>query len=61
MPGSSRGRGSRAAGWFADHLAQRGNDQMKSVILQNGIKGWVAGGDEYTRWMDEYEEKVWSA
>ncbi|KAI9882353.1 MAG: hypothetical protein M1823_005896 [Watsoniomyces obsoletus] len=57
---SSRGRGPRGAGWFVDHLTQRGNSQMKSLVLQNGIKGWVASGEEYTKCMDEYEKTVWS-
>ncbi|KAH8688905.1 Rhodanese-like domain-containing protein [Phaeosphaeriaceae sp. PMI808] len=28
---SSKGRGTRAAGWFADYIADQGDDQMKSL------------------------------
>ncbi|KIX01134.1 uncharacterized protein Z518_10200 [Rhinocladiella mackenziei CBS 650.93] len=67
--GSSRGRGTRAAGWLADfieeHLpsAPTSGDEapwvVKSAILQGGIKAWVAGGEEYVSWMDGFEENVW--
>jgi arsenical-resistance protein 2 len=57
--GSSRGRGSRAAGWFSDHIEDRQDAKMKSVILQGGIKGWVAAGEEYTALMDGYEPSKW--
>ncbi|KAK4222185.1 arsenical-resistance protein 2 [Podospora fimiseda] len=57
--GSSRGRGSRATGWLADHIAQDGNTEMDSLALVGGIKGWAAAGEEYVEWMDEYDEKVW--
>ncbi|KIY02786.1 uncharacterized protein Z520_01251 [Fonsecaea multimorphosa CBS 102226] len=58
--GSSRGRGTRAAGWLADYIAdQKGRAQLESVILEGGIKGWVSGGEEYTRWMDGFEAEAW--
>ncbi|EXJ73270.1 uncharacterized protein A1O5_03030, partial [Cladophialophora psammophila CBS 110553] len=63
--GSSRGRGSRAAGWLADYIADANEKArptgpvLESVILKGGIKGWVNGGEEYTRWMDGFEEEVW--
>ncbi len=57
---SSRGRGTRAAGWFADYLSDRGDDDMQSLVLVNGIKGWATAGPEYTEWMDEYDESAWS-
>ncbi|EEY18397.1 conserved hypothetical protein [Verticillium alfalfae VaMs.102] len=40
--GSSLGRGSRAAGWLGDQIAEKGDTQMRSVILRGGIKGCVA-------------------
>ncbi|KAK4186198.1 Rhodanese-like domain-containing protein [Podospora australis] len=58
--GSSRGRGSRATSWLADHIAKEGDTEMKSLALEGGIKGWAASGPEYVEWMDEYDEKVWS-
>ena len=63
--GSSRGRGSRAAGWFADYIndQQQKNDinstTMESYILEGGIKGWATAGEEYVEMMDEYEVSVW--
>ncbi|KAF3143407.1 hypothetical protein TWF703_010821 [Orbilia oligospora] len=58
--GSSAGRGTRAAGWFADHIDDKGDTEMKSVILEGGIKGWVKGGNEYTETMIGYAEEAWS-
>ncbi|KAI9792099.1 MAG: hypothetical protein M1816_003081 [Peltula sp. TS41687] len=57
--GSSRGRGPRAAGWFEDHIRLRGDGSMKSWVLLEGIKGWAGAGSDFTRLMDEYDEKVW--
>lgn len=60
VEGSSAGRGTRAAGWFADYISEKQDDRMKSLVLTGGIKGWVAAGREYVEWMDEYEEGVWA-
>ncbi|KIV81874.1 hypothetical protein PV11_04024 [Exophiala sideris] len=69
--GSSQGRGTRAAGWLADLIAHKskststpksestGDFVLESVILKGGIKGWVKGGAEYTKWMDGFDESVW--
>jgi len=57
---SSRGRGTRAAGWFGDYLADHGDREMQSVILFEGIKGWATAGHEYTEWMDEYDASKWA-
>ncbi|KAH6866000.1 hypothetical protein AA0119_g12969 [Alternaria tenuissima] len=56
---SSKGRGNRAAGWFADYIADQGDEQMKSLALAEGVKGWATAGDEYVQWMIEYDAKVW--
>jgi arsenical-resistance protein 2 len=58
--GSSRGRGNRAAGWFADYIAEKGDTDMRSSALEEGIKGWATAGDEYVKFMDEYKEEVWT-
>ncbi|KXJ86163.1 Rhodanese-like domain-containing protein [Microdochium bolleyi] len=58
--GSSTGRGTRAAGWFQDHIDSQGGEQMRSVILKGGIKGWVAGGTEFTEEMDGFDEGAWN-
>lgn len=59
IAGSSRGRGNRAAGWFADYIKEQNNTEMESYTLGEGIKGWATGGDEYARMMDEYDDTVW--
>ncbi|KAL2129748.1 hypothetical protein VTI74DRAFT_7338 [Chaetomium olivicolor] len=58
--GSSTGRGSRATGWLADHLASVGDKEMQSLALFGGIKGWAAAGDEFVEWMDGYDAAVWA-
>ncbi|KAH8700205.1 Rhodanese-like domain-containing protein [Talaromyces proteolyticus] len=57
--GSSRGRGVRAAGWFADYLEEQQDTTLQSLVLEGGVKGWVAAGPEYTELMSEYDESVW--
>lgn len=32
-----------------------------AVVLAGGIKGWVAGGKEYTDLMDNYDPGHWTA
>lgn len=62
ISGSSRGRGSRAAAWFRDHIEAEGKSStVQSVILEGGIKGWVAGGEEFTEMMEGYDGAAWSA
>ena len=65
--GSSQGRGPRAAGWFADHIEdQQKSDQadanatITSLVLDGGVKGWVAGGDDFTTLMDGYVAEKWA-
>ncbi|KAJ5794061.1 hypothetical protein N7457_000660 [Penicillium paradoxum] len=58
--GSSGGRGTRAAGWFADYLEEKQDTVVKSLVLTGGIKGWAAAGLEYTALMDGYDASVWS-
>jgi len=57
--GSSRGRGTRAAGWFDDLAKDLGNTSMKSVTLADGIKGWATAGKEYEAYMDGFVREVW--
>ena len=58
--GSSGGRGTRAAGWFADYLEAKHDKEVKSLVLLGGIKGWAAAGPEYTSLMDGYDTSVWT-
>ncbi|KAH6604035.1 hypothetical protein Trco_007481 [Trichoderma cornu-damae] len=57
---SSRGRGSRAAGWFRDYIDERGDNDMESVVLLEGIKGWATAGSEFVNWMDKYDAAFWA-
>ncbi|KAF7557163.1 hypothetical protein G7Z17_g870 [Cylindrodendrum hubeiense] len=56
---SSRGRGTRAASWFGDYIADSGDGEMQSLILVEGIKGWATAGEEFVEWMDEYVTAAW--
>lgn len=56
---SSRGRGNRAAGWFADYLQDQNVTMMESLVLAEGIKGWATAGEAYTKSMDEYVASAW--
>ncbi|KAF2687104.1 Rhodanese-like protein [Lentithecium fluviatile CBS 122367] len=56
---SSKGRGNRAAGWFADYIEVKGDTEMTSFALAEGVKGWAKAGGEFVEWMDEYDEKHW--
>lgn len=56
--GSSNGRGPRAAGWFADYVrSQGGEENVKSVVLEGGIKRWVKRG--WTESMVGFDAAAW--
>lgn len=57
--GSSRGRGNRAAGWFQDLLTEKEDEDITSIVLVEGIAGWVNGGVECTKLIDEYDPEAW--
>jgi hypothetical protein len=59
-PDSSRGRGPRSAAWFADYLREQNDSEIESLVLAGGIKGWVAGGEEYTEYVQNYEPSKWA-
>ncbi|GKZ57946.1 hypothetical protein AnigIFM49718_003749 [Aspergillus niger] len=58
--GSSKGRGVRAASWFADYIELQGETRLRSLVLEGGIKGWATAGKEYTDLMDEYDASAWA-
>ena len=58
-PGSSRGRGTRAAGWFDDLIKKQNIPCIRSAILEGGVAGWAKAGEEYTALMDEYSAEFW--
>ena len=60
MIGSSRGRGTRAAGWFVDYITDKADGDMESLVLSEGISGWANAGGEFVRWMNEFDGEVWS-
>ncbi|KEQ57859.1 uncharacterized protein M437DRAFT_60783, partial [Aureobasidium melanogenum CBS 110374] len=58
--GSSKGRGNRAASWFADYVAeQEETNTIQSVALVKGIKGWVEGGPSFASRISEFEAGAW--
>ncbi|KAI7344741.1 hypothetical protein KC331_g2486 [Hortaea werneckii] len=57
--GSSRGRGNRAAAWFADYINDKTDKDMQSLVLDGGIKGWVNEKGEYLQHMQDYDESQW--
>lgn len=57
--GSSRGRGNRAAAWFADYLKEKSDPDMQSLVLDGGIKGWVGERGEYLQYVQDYDESKW--
>ncbi|KAF1932303.1 Rhodanese-like protein [Didymella exigua CBS 183.55] len=57
--GSSNGRGPRCSGWFADYIAEKGDDQIRALTLGGGIKGWVKAGESYTQQMEGFEPEYW--
>jgi arsenical-resistance protein 2 len=61
LKGSSKGRGNRAAAWFADYVAEqeKESDLIQSLALTKGIKGWVEAGSPYTDRMSEFERESW--
>jgi hypothetical protein len=59
LRGSSKGRGTRAATWFTEYLKDHGNKDIQSLVLAEGIKGWVGAGPEYTDLMLEFNIKAW--
>ena len=59
IAGSSRGRGTRAAGWFDDLIAEKKDGRMKSVTLEEGIKGWALAGEKYQKYMVGLDKAAW--
>ncbi|EXJ74496.1 oxidoreductase [Cladophialophora psammophila CBS 110553] len=57
--GSSRGRGTRAAGWFQDLIEDKQVPNITSAILADGITGWARAGEEYTSLMEQYHPEHW--
>jgi arsenical-resistance protein 2 len=59
LEASSRGRASRAAGWFGDYLEDCGDAEMENMILLEGVTGWARAGGEFVGWMDGYDAACW--
>ncbi|THW63475.1 hypothetical protein D6D19_09638 [Aureobasidium pullulans] len=57
--GSSNGRAPRCAAWFKEFIDAAGDEQMQSMVLEGGVKGWVKSGPQFTRLMDGYKEPYW--
>ncbi|KAH7025291.1 arsenate reductase [Microdochium trichocladiopsis] len=56
---TSRKRGNLVAGWFADFINEKGDSDMQSYALFEGVLGWATAGEEFTDLMEEYDEHVW--
>jgi len=59
--GSSRGRGTRAAGWFDDLIKDRNIEGISSIVLADGVAGWANAGEDYVSFMEEYEADAWGS
>jgi arsenical-resistance protein 2 len=68
--GSSSGRGPRCAAWFGEYIKARFKEEngevpdtvepdIKSFVLEGGVKGWAAAGEVYTQYMDGYVAEHW--
>ena len=58
--GSSQGRGPRCASWFLEHVREVAEDKdMQVLVLEGGVKGWVAGGPRFTSLMDGFKPEHW--
>ncbi|KAI4090243.1 MAG: hypothetical protein LQ344_004869 [Seirophora lacunosa] len=58
--GSSKGRGTRAAGWFDDLIQDRnGTESLQSLVLEGGITGWANAGPAYVACMADYDADFW--
>lgn len=44
---------------FKEFIDAAGDEQMQSMVLEGGIKGWVKSGPQFTRLMDGYNESYW--
>lgn len=60
IAGSSRGRGTRAAGWFDDLVTDKRDADMKSLTLDEGVKGWATAGERYQKFMIGFDVGVWA-
>ncbi|KAI5210486.1 hypothetical protein E4T39_00091 [Aureobasidium subglaciale] len=44
---------------FKEFIDAAGDEQMQSMVLEGGVKGWVKSGPQFTRLMDGYKESYW--
>jgi hypothetical protein len=44
---------------FKEFVEAAGDEQMQSMVLEGGVKGWVKSGPQFTRLMDGYKETYW--
>jgi arsenical-resistance protein 2 len=59
--GSSRGQRVREQQHgFGEYIDAQGDTSMRSMVLEGGIKSWVAAGQAYIDPMDGFDEEAWS-
>ncbi|KAH7399587.1 Rhodanese-like domain-containing protein [Pyrenochaeta sp. MPI-SDFR-AT-0127] len=51
--------GVKKVAFYCDYIADKGDENIKSLTLGGGIKGWVKAGDEYTKHIDGFEPEYW--
>ncbi|OWT42516.1 Rhodanese/Cell cycle control phosphatase [Pochonia chlamydosporia 170] len=56
---TSRKRGNRVAGWFDDFVREKGDSDIESYALFEGLLGWATAGKDFTELMEEYNEETW--
>ncbi|EOA88938.1 uncharacterized protein SETTUDRAFT_106037 [Exserohilum turcica Et28A] len=54
-----KGAGIRRVAFYCDYIADQGDDQITSLTLAGGIKGWVKAGEPFSQNMDAFEPEYW--
>ncbi|KAJ3414046.1 hypothetical protein HDV05_007171 [Chytridiales sp. JEL 0842] len=58
---SSKGRGTRCAGWYQDALNERKITTSQGLILVGGIKGWLEAFKDDSNLTEKYDAEFWKA
>ncbi|KAL5610856.1 hypothetical protein FOBRF1_006973 [Fusarium oxysporum] len=49
----------RLLGGYTDFIQGKGDSDIESYALFEGVLGWATAGREFTDLMEEYDERVW--
>jgi len=58
-PESSRGRGPRATGWFADYLKEKDGPSMESSPWREASRAGRVEEINFVKLMNGYQEEAW--